>query len=492
MDQHFYNGFIKRAQHYGLSAVEADRLVKIAGRAAFRRIEEQLKNSTPEQQEQILNNIHKSTTAHAARSGNQDYIDYVADNKPRRTLKDITPIGLYSQIHPNEVFPMSSHNNYRVPETGFAGPSSHPFNGGMLTMYDTAHNFTAPPVFTGHLSLSSPERIKYWGGWQFPTPGFEDFKDNRTGVDRMSGDLSAWHAYTQNPQNYAERADYGPRDFLKENPDHKRWSHYQRQRYPMFASLGAPHPTELFGPNSWNGGWTDPGTPNYTPGPFHVQNPLYETVVTKNHTRYGKLIPERIFQTVGEGGKSLSEFALPMDGSKVYKGFPSTNIKPIGERSGQIYPTTYAMNRNNMLHLDPAGGSEIHPQVTFLSGDPRVSAGYANPVDRAPASHQSPQWKEVDPALYVKALKEDNSRSRNALRYVYHGDPHNEIIAPQVSRNVTNPGSLGKIKGALKNAKGGLLGLGVTSAVNLISQNLANKFYNKTPQQKFDPLDQIK
>jgi hypothetical protein len=30
MDQHFYNGFIKRAQDYGLTVVEADRLVKVA------------------------------------------------------------------------------------------------------------------------------------------------------------------------------------------------------------------------------------------------------------------------------------------------------------------------------------------------------------------------------------------------------------------------------------------------------------------------------
>ena len=31
MNEHFYNGFIKRAQDYGLSAVEADRLAKTAG-----------------------------------------------------------------------------------------------------------------------------------------------------------------------------------------------------------------------------------------------------------------------------------------------------------------------------------------------------------------------------------------------------------------------------------------------------------------------------
>jgi hypothetical protein len=31
MDQHFYNGFIKRAQDYGLSVVEADNLAKTAG-----------------------------------------------------------------------------------------------------------------------------------------------------------------------------------------------------------------------------------------------------------------------------------------------------------------------------------------------------------------------------------------------------------------------------------------------------------------------------
>ena len=31
MNEHFYNGFIKRAQQYGLSVVEADRLIKAAG-----------------------------------------------------------------------------------------------------------------------------------------------------------------------------------------------------------------------------------------------------------------------------------------------------------------------------------------------------------------------------------------------------------------------------------------------------------------------------
>lgn len=31
MNEHFYNGFIKRAQAYGLSAVEAERLAKVAG-----------------------------------------------------------------------------------------------------------------------------------------------------------------------------------------------------------------------------------------------------------------------------------------------------------------------------------------------------------------------------------------------------------------------------------------------------------------------------
>jgi hypothetical protein len=30
MDQHFYNGFIKRAQQYGLTAIEAERLIKVA------------------------------------------------------------------------------------------------------------------------------------------------------------------------------------------------------------------------------------------------------------------------------------------------------------------------------------------------------------------------------------------------------------------------------------------------------------------------------
>jgi hypothetical protein len=31
MNEHFYNGFIKRAQDYGLSAIEADNLAKVAG-----------------------------------------------------------------------------------------------------------------------------------------------------------------------------------------------------------------------------------------------------------------------------------------------------------------------------------------------------------------------------------------------------------------------------------------------------------------------------
>jgi hypothetical protein len=31
MNEHFYNGFIKRAQEYGLSAIEADSLIKAAG-----------------------------------------------------------------------------------------------------------------------------------------------------------------------------------------------------------------------------------------------------------------------------------------------------------------------------------------------------------------------------------------------------------------------------------------------------------------------------
>ena len=30
MNEHFYNGFIKRAQDYGLSVVEAERLIKVA------------------------------------------------------------------------------------------------------------------------------------------------------------------------------------------------------------------------------------------------------------------------------------------------------------------------------------------------------------------------------------------------------------------------------------------------------------------------------
>ena len=40
MDQHFYNGFIKRAQDYGLSVVEADRLIKAADGVAPEQVNE--------------------------------------------------------------------------------------------------------------------------------------------------------------------------------------------------------------------------------------------------------------------------------------------------------------------------------------------------------------------------------------------------------------------------------------------------------------------
>jgi hypothetical protein len=40
MNQHFYNGFIKRAQDYGLTAIEAERLIKIADGVAPEQVNE--------------------------------------------------------------------------------------------------------------------------------------------------------------------------------------------------------------------------------------------------------------------------------------------------------------------------------------------------------------------------------------------------------------------------------------------------------------------